>query len=65
MFHNLECFGAQLDFVKINHIVRANHEVEVFAKAKAEVKDFQGLGKLKSQLFSLLVFDKKQNQLDR
>ena len=61
LLDNLKDFLTQLNLVQIDHVVRANHKVEVLTKAEAERIDLKRLRKLKAQFFSLLTTHKQEN----
>jgi hypothetical protein len=50
---------SDLDIVERNHVVGANHEVEVIAEAEARGEDLERLVKLESNLLCLATLQEK------
>jgi len=56
---------SNLDIVERNHVVGADHEVEVIAEAEARGEDLERLVKLESNLLCLATLQEKKCEFGR
>ena len=65
MFYCLRLLFSDLDIVERNHIVGANHEIEVIAEAEARGEDLERLVKLESNLLCLATLQEQECEFGR